>query len=75
VVALHLCGDVADHPTESADKRSLGALRNGHGKTELATHGCHLGANETGADDQDSPWLGRQCSLQPARIIRGSQRE
>ena len=63
-VALHLRGDLADHAAERADQRRLGALRDGHGQSELAADRGHLRADEAGADDQDprGPAANAACS-------------
>ena len=74
-IPLHLGSNIADHSSESADQRTARALGDRNGQAELATHRRHLGADESGADDENSPRLRCQCGLQPARITGCSQRE
>ena len=74
-VALHLGGDVADHPAERPDQRCAGALGDRHVQAEITADRGHLGADEAGADDQHPlrPRLERR--LQLGGVIAGAQRE
>ena len=73
-VALHLGGDVADHPAERPDQRCAGALRDRHVQSEITADRGHLGADEAGADDQHPLRPGLQRRLQLGRVIAGAQR-
>ncbi len=73
-VALHLGGDIADHPAERPDQRCAGAFRDRHVQSEIATDRSHLGADEARADDQHPLRPGLQRRLQLGRVIAGPQR-
>src|SRR5580692_10364770 len=74
-IALHLGRNIADHSSESAGQRTAGTLGDSNGEPELATDRRHLRADESRADDKNSPRFSCQRGLKPARITRCSQRE
>ena len=73
-VALHLGGDVADHPAERPDQWCAGAFRDRHVQSEITTDRGHFGADEARADDQHPLRPGLQRRLQLGRVIAGAQR-
>ena len=73
-VALHLGGDIADHPAERPDQWCAGAFRDRHVQSEITTDRGHLGADEARADDQHPLRPGLQRRLQLGRVIAGAQR-
>jgi hypothetical protein len=74
VVALHLRGDLPDHPPERADQRRRAPLGDGHRDIEFPADRRHLRADEPGTDDQDPRRPRGQRLLQPRGVITRAQR-
>ncbi len=73
-VALHLGGDVADHPAERPDQRGAGAFGDRHVQSEITADRGHLGADEARADDQHPLRPGLERRLNLGGVIAGAQR-
>lgn len=74
MVALHLRGDLTDHPAERADQRRRAPLDDGHREIEFPAGGSHLRADEPGPDDHDPRRRRGQRLLQLGGIITRAQR-
>ena len=74
-VALHLGGDIADHPAQRAHQRRTRSFRDRHVQPEITTDGGHFGADEPCPDDQHPLRPGLQSGLQLGSVVAGAQRE